>query len=385
MRLKRYLVSDMREALAAIRTDLGPEAVIVQSQVHTPTGLARLWRKPKVEVLAAVEESRTSRTPSAPPPEAGPSDAPRLREIEERLDRVARSLEGLERRGPSPVSTASAVDMDTEDAGFLRAQSLSEDLVLRLTAGGPDRPEMEKRLRAALPPCRQLTLSGRRPDTVFFLGPTGVGKTTTIAKVASELATRHGHRVALVTADTFRVAAIPQIEIYADLLGMPLRVAYEPEDLAAALTDLADFDVVLVDMPGRSPADGDGLGEMERFFEAAPEARSLLLLTASSHIATMRRMAEAFRISRCEGLVFTKIDETEVFGPLVSFAVEAGKPVFYLTSGQDVPQDIEPATADRLVSLLLKTEAPEPESPRDHFVRLGAREMAKECLGARPW
>jgi flagellar biosynthesis protein FlhF len=394
MKLKRYIASDMKEALQAVRAELGPEAVIIHSQEQRAKGLSRLWRRAKVEVLAALEEDQPLRG-SAP---AAPSraDEDRLKQIEQRLESISRSL-----RAPAPASREPARPSPGAGLGherlpasldFVRSQGLSDELLAMLGEMPPaqrDGPGLAASLRRLLPPCSRLTLRGDQPDVIFFLGPTGVGKTTTLAKVAAELALQHGRRVGLITVDTYRVAAVPQIDIYANLLGVPMRVAYSPAELVQAVGEYAGFDAVLVDTPGRSPADSDGLGELEQYIAAVPGGRTVLLLDAGAHVANLRTVARSFQAERSDGVILTKLDETKVYGPMYSIAAEIGKPILYLTIGQNVPQDIEPATADRLVALLTGNVPERADGPSGgiarEFTMLAGHEISNGMAGGKAW
>lgn len=385
MKLKRYIVRDMRDAVRAIKNDLGPDAVIIHSQTVKPRGLARLWRKPQIEVLAALEEDTSiAKRDTAPLSRSGPEQDSRLRQIEERLDVISRSLDSISTLRNDTTTGPAATSSPALER--LVDQDVSPEVLAKLRESGAadgGRGAISAYLKRTLPVCAPLRLRGDSPDIIAFLGTTGVGKTTTIAKVAAELKLRQGKRIALVTADTFRVAAVPQLEIYADLLDVPMMVAYEPEDLRRVVADFRGLDAVLIDTPGRSPADPKGLAELRRYLDAVPGLRALLLVEAGAHLANLRRVAHSFWCETCDGIVLTKLDETDVVGPAISFAIEAGKPVYYVTTGQNVPQDIEPASSDGLVSLLLegRREAPEPDA--GGFVRIGIREMA-HGLGRGP-
>lgn len=384
MKLKRYIVSDMRDAVRAIKSDLGPDAVIIHSQTIRPQGLARLWRKPRIEVLAALEEDSPMARVAATATQTLPEQDSRLRQIEQRLEDISQSLGSIATLQDGGAAAKLPVSPEPAVPERWVEQGLAPEIVTRLRESGAaegGRGAVTAWLRRALPPCGPLALRGDSPDVLVFIGTTGVGKTTTIAKVAAELKLRQGKRIALVTADTFRVAAVPQLEIYADLLDVPLVVAYEPEDLARVVREFRGLDAVLIDTPGRSPADAAGLTELRRYLDAIPDARVLLLVEAGSHLANLRRVVRSYWGDACDGIVITKLDETDVFGPAVSLAIELGKPVYYLTTGQNVPQDIEPASGDGLVSLLLDGRAPEARGDAAEFVRIGIREMARHTAG----
>ena len=386
MKLKRYIVSDMRDAVRAIKNDLGPDAVIIHSQTMKPRGLSRLWKKSRLEVLAALEEDSSTARRELPKPADRPSQEndSRLRQLEERLEVISQSLDSIATLRESTSDGPAKAGQVAGTPERLVQQGLAAELADRLRESGAaegGRGAMSAWLRRALPACGPLKLRGDSPDVIAFLGTTGVGKTTTLAKVAAELKLRQGKRIALVTADTFRVAAVPQLEIYADLLDVPLVVAYEPEDLSRVVREFRGLDAVLIDTPGRSPADAAGLADLRRYLDAVPEARTLLLVQAGAHLANLRRVAESFWADACDGLVITKLDETDIFGPAISLAIEIGKPIYYLTTGQNVPQDIEPASSDGLVSLLLDGRRETAEPDAGGFVRIGIREMARSLTG----
>src|SRR5581483_11139826 len=161
----------------------------------------------------------------------------------------------------------------------------------------------------------------------------------TIAKLAATL-TLQRQAVALVTCDTYRIAAIPQLRTYADILRVPIEVAYSPDELTAKVMDQVDRDFIIVDTPGRSQRNGDQLAELHRFVTAVPAQRTFLTLTAGARYRDMLDVVERFGTIPFDGLLVTKLDETTTFGPLVNLAAHTGKPMTYLTNGQNVPHDI---------------------------------------------
>ena len=192
-----------------------------------------------------------------------------------------------------------------------------------------------------------------RPWTLAFVGPTGVGKTTTLAKVASKLALQEGRRVGLVTADTYRVAAVDQLRIYAEILDLPLAVAKGAADIGDAIRSLEGCDVVLIDTPGRSQNDAERIGELRSIIDISQPHEVHLVLSGTAGERVLLREAEAFASLRPDRIVLTKLDEAVSFGMLVSVVRQIGRRVSWVTTGQEVPSDIEPATGRRIASMIL--------------------------------
>jgi len=206
------------------------------------------------------------------------------------------------------------------------------------------------------PPAPARAADGR-PTTIALLGPTGVGKTTTLAKLAALHKLRHGKRVGLITSDTYRIAAVEQLRTYANIIGLPLRVALTPEDMAEACAAFESCDVVLIDTAGRSQHDTTRLDELRAFVDAARPHRRHLVLSAAAQEAVMHAAAERFGALAPDRLILTKLDESVRFGPLLSVATRCGLGLSYVTSGQEVPDDLETANAQRLARLVLDGRA----------------------------
>ncbi|HET7768724.1 MAG TPA: flagellar biosynthesis protein FlhF [Chloroflexota bacterium] len=225
----------------------------------------------------------------------------------------------------------------------------------------------EERLQVAklrLPPHFQFIERTAPPCVVVLVGPTGVGKTTTLAKLASHFAFTEGKKVALVTTDTFRIAAAQQLGTYAEILELPLEIVYRAEEVPAAIRRHMDADIVLVDTPGCGQQDDVKIGELSAFVDATvdtvPDAVVLLTLAAPTKLRDLLSVQRGFAPVHSHGLIFTKLDETNAYGPVVSLAARVRKPVYFLATGQMVPNDIEVATRRRLARLVQHGLAPVP-------------------------
>ena len=189
--------------------------------------------------------------------------------------------------------------------------------------------------------------------TIFLIGPTGVGKTTTLAKLAANFALNEQRRVALLTTDTYRIAAIPQLRTYGEIMGLTLDVAYSPSELQDLVIRHQDKDIVLVDTPGRSQHNQPMLEEMADFMREVPSRTLYLAVSAASKYRDMLDVVSHFGTVPIGGIIITKLDETVSFGPILNLASEIARPFTYYTNGQDVPADIQVAETRRIVDLIL--------------------------------
>jgi flagellar biosynthesis protein FlhF len=208
-------------------------------------------------------------------------------------------------------------------------------------------------LERALPAAREAAPNRNPARTLCLIGPTGVGKTTTLAKLAALHKLRGGLDVGLITCDTYRIAAVEQLRTYAEIIGLPLEVVQDPEEMRDAKARFSECDLVLVDSAGRSQNDHDRLAELQAFIEAAEADEVHMVLSSIAGSRVLAREAEAFGRIHADRLLFTKLDEAVAYGPLLSLSVQRNLPVGFVTTGQEVPEHLEAATPRRLADLLL--------------------------------
>jgi len=190
------------------------------------------------------------------------------------------------------------------------------------------------------------------PTVMALVGPTGVGKTTTLAKIAAQ-GLKKGLRVGLINLDYVKASAFEQLATFARLLNLPFRSAHSVDDLGFAIRDFSTLDLILVDTTGRSQRDPESLNEIHSMLATIPSMKTLLVLSATTRDAEMYDMASRFSVFRPQGLVFSKLDETTLYGAIYNVPQKVRLPLLYFTTGQKVPEDIEKATAERVVSLVM--------------------------------
>ena len=199
-----------------------------------------------------------------------------------------------------------------------------------------------------------IKLSRRGAKIVALVGTTGVGKTTTLAKIAAKFVLEQGIGAALITADTYRISAVEQLKTYSDILGLPIEIVYTPQELALAIDRHKDKELILIDTAGRSQYSESQMYELQEFLKVNPRIEKHLVVSASVKLNDAKEIIKKFSAVEPEKIIITKIDETSNFGTVINLLRYENLPLSYLTTGQSVPDDIEVGTPDSLAALLLK-------------------------------
>jgi len=323
---------------------------------------------PSVGSLAAVPTANAmidAGQPSAPTPIALERSVANPSVIEQRLEALQQMIAELGQRtrprGMVEIPPSlfahylSLIEADVEEEiareliAKLQQHATSEQLTETVATTSLLAALIEREIRCTAP----LTPQRGCRQVAMLVGPTGVGKTTSIAKLAGRFALTDGLKVGLITVDTYRVAAVDQLRTYAEIIDLPLEVVANPEELHAALELFAEFDLVLIDTAGRSPHDERRLEELKQLVAAANPDHVFLVLSLASGAKSLRSAAERFSAARPTSLVLTKLDEATGCGTVLSASRDIALPVTYLTAGQEVPRDIEPANPCRLARLIL--------------------------------
>lgn len=329
MRIKKFRGKSVDGLLRLIKSEVGPDAELLETGSVREPGILGYFRPRQIQMTVAIEdhgEDLQKRPPVVR--EKGPAAKERAPDVKESspgqdvpaaLDALQEERSGrLVGRGVprelAPILARKAAAKSAEDIAWMRTV--------------PIRPPRER--------------DGRR--VVALVGPTGAGKTTTCAKLAARMALGEGLRVGLITQDTYRIGAVEQLRKYARILGMDLEVVFAPEEIDGAMKRLGDSQVVLIDTAGHNPRD---LGSMERlgsFLAAAGTDEVHLVLSAGTAVEDAQSILARYRKAAYNRLLLTKIDETDRPGRVIAFAEEAGVPLSYVCTGQEVPNDIGPAS-----------------------------------------
>jgi flagellar biosynthesis protein FlhF len=407
MKVRRYEAKTYRDALAQVRDDLGPDAVILTTKELTRGGLFGLFARGAVEIVAATDVPVASPTRTAKPKTPGvvrydrpqkpagteqtgppaaehsakpaaqaaepavPLDGGKLAQIERGLAEIRETLDTvLKDRAPEQAPVVPARLEQDPWVSRLVTNGVPEACAAELIASAreaheqsaPGGPSLDEAVEAAVRASFQVTgpmLSGGRQTTgrvVALVGPTGVGKTTTLAKLAAQYGLIENRRVALLTVDTYRVAAVEQLRAFADIMALPIEVASTAAEARAKLWALGGQELVLVDTAGRSQHSRERIDELCELMRSLEPDEIHLVVSATAKPADLLDIYAEFGRLQPNRLIVTKLDETRSYGGLLALAREAKLPISYLTHGQKVPEDMTIASLDRLVGLVLGTE-----------------------------
>lgn len=384
MRVKRYVVDSMPDALQKIKADLGKDAIILNTKNIKTGGFFGLFTKKQIEVIAAIDVNKGP-APSSKGTNASPATEPALSRQEEPRKEIPtydlksivakKSPQGgdyqrekgkIDQAGTSELEISSRLDFsslrkrltkqDVEERWIeqivQRMQSRYSSALLQSHPAQIQHAKLVIEEMLAERQSRQ-SLIGNDTRLVRFFGPTGVGKTTTIAKLAAEGVLKHKRKVGLITTDTFRIGAVDQLRTYSNILNVPLEVVFKPGEMITALENLKACDLILVDTAGRNYRKQDYAMELAQYFPAISGGENYIVLSLTAKNSDMVEILENFKCLPLGKVIFTKSDETQTYGSILNMVMRYQLSLSYLTTGQNVPDDIRVAVPNKVANLIL--------------------------------
>lgn len=396
MIVKKYTAATETDAVLKAKEELGLGAVVLNVKTVKQRGIARIFKKNYVEITAALDEKEgQSHASESHPAVSNKSDMTVVNaltetSIEKKLDTLHNLLadqikknEDDKLRNDTVIHNAKEQDSDeSKENGnikYLRMvynkliesevdEEVANIIIEDIDASMKKEANIDNIISAVY---QKIILKLGEPEVVntengktvvFFLGPTGVGKTTTIAKLASEFKLNRGIQVAMITADTYRIAAVEQLNTYAGILDVPVSVIFSPDELIDAINKYSEYDLILVDTAGRSHRNAEQLSEVKQLITATQEAglgvniEKYLVLSATTKYKDLLNITEAYKDIDNFRLLFTKLDETNAYGNILNIRVHTGAPLSYVTSGQAVPEDISVVNVQEMAKCLISGE-----------------------------
>lgn len=386
MKIKRYLGKDTQEALLKVKMDLGNNAIILNTKKVRQRGIKKYFAKPMVEIMAAIDDdsSRTRELEVAKVEQSTTServlDKNKLSQKEEKFAELENKVSNIENMigrlldAVKPDATRSSLQLENDSRQMPNVFQLLYNNLLKNEVD----PELAQRIidqvtkksstrsvnDAALAMYSVISsLFGRaepirlrsdgKPTVILFVGPTGVGKTTTLAKLAASFMLANKKKVGLITADTYRIAAVDQLKTYAEILGIPLSIAYTISEIGTEIERYSDKDVILIDTAGCSHRNKQKFEELKLLTKECKADEIFLVLSATVSSKNSKDIISNYDFIPNYRLIFTKLDETPVYGNILNSKCYSNRSLAYITNGQNVPDDIEIANVDKLSKNLL--------------------------------
>lgn len=399
MKIKKYEGSTEKEAMLKVKEELGKEALIVSVKNIKPKGFYKIFKKPYVEVTAALDdrslfskEKEIEKDQSNSELSTTKSDVDKTIPLAENDSflQLLKSLSGSNKAEKENVSPK-IIEKEYEPESQLTSEP-NKSIISNLSSGSPfikviyeqllDNELDEifinqlmlglgelsydqnthiddvvsivyKRIIKLLSDSETIKLTANKHKTVAFVGPTGVGKTTTIAKIASYFTLNLDKKVALITADTYRIAAVEQLRTYANILNIPIQVVYTSDELKDAIDAFKDMDLILIDTAGRSHKNVEHQNELSKFLNEIEDKEVYLVLSLGTKYKDLLKITDAYKDISAYKIIFTKLDETACYGNILNIKLKTNAMLSYVTFGQNVPDDISEVNVHEIAKKIL--------------------------------
>ena len=385
MKIKKYLADDFQTAIKRAKKEMGRDAIILNSRQINRKGIFGLFAKKQVEITVAIDDELRLETDdlrrsipvklSNPPinksiagsfPYMNSSDM----QVLEEMNKMQELMIDIKNK-MYEIEMIKGFHAPVQDFyNLLLNNNVDKAIALKIANSVETRLPSEKcddlnwvhevcihTLQEYINEVQPIVIEpDRRAHVVVLVGPTGVGKTTTIAKLAANFTFAEAHRTAFITLDTYRISATEQLRTFAEIIGIPLKVVFSPSDLEEAIQSFIDRDIIFIDTAGRSPYNQEQMEELQQFIDVAKPDETILVLSVNTESNDLIRIHERFNMIGVNKIIFTKMDETTCYGQLLNVFEEIKTPLAYFTTGQSVPDDIEVPDAQNIVRMLLGKE-----------------------------
>ncbi|WP_040211261.1 flagellar biosynthesis protein FlhF [Clostridium polynesiense] len=368
MVIKKYIANTANEAMTRIKYELGTDAIIISQRKIRQPGVKGIFLPKVVEVTAAVENHNPSnavkRSLEAIEQKAFSNIGNRFSERDDEVKEANESINSFNSEVLKELQEMKKVFnkiTNTKDPieALLMENDVEENIAADITAqvkkessSGENTKEVLLNILKDYIHINNEEIKGN----VVLVGPTGVGKTTTIAKLAGRLSLIEKKKVGLITVDTYRIGAVEQLKTYAEIMNLPFAVVITLKEMETAVESMKDCDVVLIDTTGRSSKNKMQISELRAFIQKADSTNINLVLSSITKSKDISNIIEGYRILNFNNVIITKLDETNSYGGLLSVLKHCKTPLSFITTGQNVPEDITVPTKERISKLIIGEE-----------------------------
>lgn len=387
MVIKKYIVSNMNEALTMIRSELGKNAVIITQRKVRKEGVLGIFKPKLIEVTAAVENSKIVKNTNLDEKQDMENSINSIKKLmEEKLSNKSiedkklnntidnnKVIENINESNNKEVvklrheisdikEILNKTLIKTEKIDYLHELLKELDIYEQFydefkekIKNINDKEEVRNSLREIID--KEITIDTEElKGKIVLVGPTGVGKTTTIAKLAGKLALKEGKKVGLITVDTYRIGAVDQLKTYAEIMDIDFKVVLNNKEMVEAVQAMKDLDVILIDSTGRSSKNIMQIKELKNLIGKAEVDSTYLVISGTTKNKDLKNIIEGYKGLEYNKIIITKLDETTSYGNIYNLQKLSGKPIRYLTVGQNVPDDIIDAKKEKVLDLLFLEE-----------------------------
>jgi len=376
MKIRRYIGSTTQEAMLKLKRELGSDAIVLHTRKIRKPGITGFFSKKLIEIVAAVDEekenekaiqsNRDNKEQNFLMRKSNFTDSNKLelnKDIDSELKKLRNAVEDIAKNFDEKKIDTLPTELVNYRIKLIEngVDAIIAENILKKIDNQVNVVNLSKEIirdivlnniREYLGVPQPVIYDGNQ-KVIFFIGPTGVGKTTTLAKLAATFAIKNNYSVGLITADTYRIAAVEQLKIYGEILQIPLKIIYETKEIYNMLSNFIDKDIILVDTAGRNHNNIEQIDEVQKLIVTTKNKEVYLVINSTTDFTTIKAIVDQYSFIDNFKIIFSKVDEATNIGVILNTTYYSKNPLSYITIGQNVPEDIEIADVDKISRALI--------------------------------